>query len=77
MKRWFIVVMSVTVAVCIFFYTPVGLFVSMLTAGVVSLFVGKLQDPVLYFFGMFFLLVLMISGLFLFWLRLKHKKKIF
>lgn len=74
MNRWFILfVMVATMTFIVFFYSPVGIIASMLTAGIASLIVGKLQDPMLWFLGMFFLSVLIVFVLF--WFKLKRKNR--
>lgn len=74
MNRWFILfVMAAAMTFIVFFYSPVGIIASMLTAGIASLIVGKLQDLVLWFLGMFFLSVLIVFVLF--WFKLKRKNR--
>lgn len=74
MNRWFILfVMAAAMTFIVFFYLPVGIIASMLTAGIASLIVGKLQDPMLWFLGMFFLSVLIVFVLF--WFKLKRKNR--
>lgn len=76
MNRWFILTaMAVAVAVCIFFYTPIGIVVSMLTTGIASLATQKLHDPLLWFVGLFFVTVLLTFVLFWWKLRKKDKKQ--